>query len=97
MTRQEQIDDIMDWFEFERASEMMLAVNFGWYYKDHPEGCIPTLRKHCRDLLKSAVKRNQLVATGGFEADAREGMLSLSFAPEEMTIEDVAEDYNAVL
>jgi hypothetical protein len=94
MTRQEQIDEVMDWFDFERVSKMMLSVEFGWYFTDHPNGCISSLREHGRDLLKRAIKRNQLVATGGFEADARRGQLSLSFIPDEITVEDVAEDYD---
>jgi len=89
--QQDAIDEIMDNFNFETCSEMMLAVDFGWYAKEYPKGDVPELRKfarkHLRELCKSEFK---MTGTGGFEFEKGEDeesgfWLTMSFIPESIS------------
>jgi len=74
MTRQEaiqeQIDEIMDDFEFEKVHEIMTRLNWEWYkYEDNTKS-VPDLweiKKSARQRLKDAVKHGGSM-TGGFKA-----------------------------
>ena len=77
MTKQEaiqnQIDEIMDTFEFEDVYEWMTHTNWTW---GHGAGAIVPdvyqLRSQARTLLKEAAK-SSLASTGGFTASCDEG------------------------
>ena len=97
MTRQEvlenQMDEIMDSFDFDQVKKMMSATD--WIWASSEEG-IPDqyeLRKEARRLMKQAIAGEDC-ATGGFRAWVTEGTdrdgawakLNLSFGIE--TIHD---------
>jgi len=68
MNYQEQIDTIMDNFNFHRVHLVMEALDWTWHSTDGtPDE--PTLRARSRTLLKElASSNNTLHATGGFTA-----------------------------
>ena len=76
MTRLEvlnkQLDEIMDSFDFNKASKMMSAVNWKWATV---EG-VPDeydLRKQARSLMKQAIAKEGC-STGGFSARVIDGV-----------------------
>ena len=75
MTRQEamqeQIDEIMDTFDFQKAHKMMLAVGSTWGDEGTPEEY--ELRARAREFLKQAAK-DGYACTGGFTALLEEGV-----------------------
>lgn len=92
---QEQIDEIMDNFDFDRVHKAMVALDWRW---GHDE-VIPEkyeLRKQARSLLKTVWKSSRhwkVVATGGFFArceltECGEKLLSLSFQIDEWSNEE---------
>jgi len=70
---QDQIDEIMDWFEFEKVHEAMVATQWKWYDGDNEFG-VPTLqqlKKKARSLLRTVAEAKEpdyISATGGFYA-----------------------------
>ena len=87
--QQELIDEIMDSFDFDTVSTMMLSVGFGWYASEYPNGSIYELKKFCRKHLKTICEGDFCIsATGGFvwEKGVEDGQewLKMSFVPEEI-------------
>jgi len=78
MTHQEKIDDVMDWFEFEKVEKAMVALD--WQWRTAAEG-IPTvqeLRREARKRLREAIQSGYS-STGGFTATYSHGVLKLAF------------------
>lgn len=82
---QEQIDEIMDNFDFDCVHKMMLAVD--WKWSDGEGGrsvpTVPELRECARRLLYRTV--NEKVSgcgTGGFNVTAGKDYISLQWGPE---------------
>ena len=65
---QEQIDEIMDCFDFEKVAKAMKALDWSWGFSDNASPSVPELRQRARELLRSAVDRKAIMATGGFVA-----------------------------
>ena len=73
---QDDIDDLIDNFDFDRVETVMQALDWKWANPEsHPSvPTVPQMRKTARNLLreaaKMAIKTNQgySVATGGFFA-----------------------------
>lgn len=80
MNYQSQIDEILDYIDFNRIETAMTALN--WRWQDLAPD-IPTLRQRARQLLHqvSTLPPDSVVGTGGFSAykDA-DSYLCLSFA-----------------
>lgn len=94
MTNQEQIDEIMDCFDFGKVEIAMKALNWSWIGSDNPTPLEYELRKHARKLLKKVMdyaKENDhgmTHATGGFIASSKkyeDGSISLKLAFEVAT------------
>ncbi len=89
MTNQEQIDNIMQEFNFVTVKSLMEALDWKWLHDDLlvriPN--ISTIRKEAIELLVAASKYSpdqvNAVSTGGFVAENNKGWLSLSFVIEE--------------
>lgn len=65
MTLQEHIDDVMDWFDFEKVHKMMKAVDWKWgSIEGVPD--IPDLRQFVRKAMKKAYEQGHYI-TGGFD------------------------------
>ena len=85
----DEIDDIMDNFDFDRVHDTMEMLGWGWVDRDTGDYAIPEiieLRKRARSLMKEAMNSSQSsygISTGGFQVDKKtiEGKtyLSLSF------------------
>jgi hypothetical protein len=87
---QEQIDEIMDEFDFELCHKIF--ADNGFTYDTDGEMSVPSvgdLRRHCRMVLRSAAEHGESVECGRFVARCAEGedetgkwlRLSLVFAP----------------
>ena len=77
---QEMLDEIMDYFDFERVHECMEALQWTWREQGVPT--IGDLRKRARQLLRACITTKICAnATGGLKAsiDREEGVLSLEF------------------
>lgn len=83
--KQEQIDEIMDTFDFEKVHQVMRTLGITWLDSDvHPT--MTEIRKAARQLLKDvAFNVNTMFASsGGFRAemDRNTGEISLEFVLE---------------
>ena len=76
---QNQIDEIMDNFDFDRVQKMMAATDWTWHTDEGSRmPSQPELREVARSCLRTVAERECfLVGTGGFTAINREGCLSL--------------------
>lgn len=89
MTTDEQIDEIMDWFDFAKVAKTMQALDWVWYESG---GDIPEegeIRKHARSLMKQAVKKEyKYFGSGGFvvEYDKDAPLIVLKFVVSEWSI-----------
>ena len=77
MTTDEQIDEIMDWFDFAKVAKAMHYLNWTWSGEEAPEE--PVLRKTARELLKEAVRLKHGLGTGGFWVRYDGDVLQLQF------------------
>lgn len=79
--QQEVIDEVMDWFDFDKVHKAMKALEWKW------AGClngvpeVPELRKKARELLKYCLEapKDTYTGTGGFVAEKRGDLLFLRF------------------
>lgn len=80
---QDQIDEIMDWFNFEKVHETMVAVDWRWYRNHNlATPTVQELRQEARKLLKAVSDRKMVAfaACGGLQATrSSEGTLKLQF------------------
>lgn len=62
---QEHIDEVMDWFDFDRVYRCMTALGWTWHDEGVPD--IPVLRATVRRLMKDAYGLDEggVVSTGG--------------------------------
>lgn len=65
-TLEEHIDDVMDWFDFEKVHLVMTALDWTWASSyDVPD--VPALRKEVRRLMRSLWEsNNEFISSGGF-------------------------------
>lgn len=86
---QEAIDNIMDYFEFDKVLKTMIALNWKWVKEDHKSlveleiPSIERIRREARRLLTNAIETKNSIGTGGFEAEYYNGGLSLKFVVEQ--------------
>jgi hypothetical protein len=67
---QEQIDEIMDSFDFEEANKIMEALNWEWNDEGVPD--VYSLRTSARKHLKTAAEIKGASSSGGFTANYTE-------------------------
>lgn len=85
--KQEQIDDIMDNFDFNRVARVMDFLDWKWSLKEYRVPVEPEIRKQVRQHLSKAYDRGQgqgrkyTLCTGGFACsyDPQYSELSLTF------------------
>jgi hypothetical protein len=86
-TRQEHIDNIMDYFDFSRVANVMQHLNWRWYHSDtgipeEPE-LRQTVRKHLSTVYDygSQQGKKYTMATGGFvyTYDPQHSEMTLTF------------------
>lgn len=88
ISQSEQIEAILDQFDFYKVHQVMKALNWTWATSDTEDGIptIPELRKTARRLLRDVASSLEYseTGTGGFCAERdEEGCLALSFVVEE--------------
>ena len=74
---QDQIDEIMDTFDFTRVQEIMTRISWKWDAGERAH--IPEeaeLRKEARRMMRVAVD-SSYASTGGFAAVVHDGMMTL--------------------
>ena len=85
----EAVDNIMDYFEFDKVLKTMIALNWKWVKEDHKSlddleiPSIERIRKTARKALIRAIEIKDLTSGGGFEAEYKDGELSLKFVVEQ--------------
>jgi len=83
VTKQEQLDEIMDNFDFHKVQRVMVFLE--WEYSGEGANYIPEeseLRRRARKLLNQCIELNTTISTGGFEAIGTDD-IKLSFVVEE--------------
>ena len=86
---QEAIDNIMDYFNFDKVLKTMIALNWKWVKEDHKSlkdleiPSIERIRKTARKALMRAIEIKDYTSSGGFEAEYDDGNLYLRFVVEE--------------
>lgn len=72
---EEQIDDIMDEFDFDKVHKIMEFLNWEWWFEGNekrvPEVC--ELRKKAREHLRHVARCGGTTGSGGFTAQCRKG------------------------
>ena len=86
---QEAIDNIMDYFDFDKVLKTMIALDWKWVKEDHKSiddleiPSIERIRKTAREALIRAIEIKDYTSSGGFEAECEDGVLYLRFVVEE--------------
>ena len=86
---QEAIDNIMDYFNFDKVLKTMIALDWKWVKEDHKSiddleiPSIERIRKTARKALMRAIEIKDSTSTGGFQAEYNYGSLSLQFVVEQ--------------
>ena len=82
---QEAIDNIMDYFDFDKVLKTMIALDWKWIKEDHKSlndleiPSIERIRKTARKALIRAIEIKGYLSSGGFEAEYDDGNLYLRF------------------
>ena len=86
---QEAIDNIMDYFDFDKVLKTMIALDWKWVKENHKDindleiPSIERIRKTARKALMRAIEIKDYTSSGGFEAEYNDGSLSLKFVVEQ--------------
>jgi len=86
---QEAIDNIMDYFDFNKVLKTMIALDWKWVKENHKDindleiPSIGRIRKTARKALIRAIEIKDYTSSGGFEAEYEDGVLYLRFVVEE--------------
>lgn len=73
MTKEEHIEEIMNWFDFNRVHRAMDALGWSWFYTEGTPS-VKQLRECAEDLLSQTYDKGKSIpgdygiATGGFHA-----------------------------
>jgi len=79
------VDNIMDWFDFERVHRTMKALRWEWVGAEEKIPCQGEIRERARQLLTDAIISQTSVGSGGFQVTyiPVEGFLKLEFVVSE--------------
>ena len=79
------IDKIMDWFDFSKVHQTMVALEWKWVSAEDGIPTEPEIRETARRLMEDAIKDKISIATGGFRVhyDKKDDFISLSFVVSE--------------
>jgi hypothetical protein len=88
MTEKEQelIDEIMDYFDFDKVAKVMTFLEWKWVSAEDGIPSVGEIRQSARRLLKDAIKNKTTFGTGGLRATYDDGYLQLEFILEEMDV-----------
>lgn len=82
---EQQIDEIMNWFDFDRVHRTMVALNWKWADCETGVPEVGHIRERALALLREVVEQGDghqqyYIETGGFRAERVDGLLKLSFS-----------------
>ena len=79
------IDNIMDWFDFEKVHKTMKALRWEWVGAEEKIPCQGEIRERARQLLTEAIQSEMSIGTGGLRVTyiPVEGFLKLEFVVSE--------------
>jgi hypothetical protein len=75
------IDTIMDWFDFSKVHQTMVALEWKWASAENGIPTEPEIREMARKLMEDAINQKVSIGTGGFRVryDKKDNFISLSF------------------
>lgn len=68
---QNQVDEIMDEFDFDKVHEVMEVLNWQWRDIGIPDKV--EIRRSARKLMKQAIEKDSSTGCGGFQVTLRDG------------------------
>jgi hypothetical protein len=79
------VDNIMDWFDFEKVHKTMKALRWEWVGAEEKIPCQGEIREMARQLLTEAIQTEMSMGTGGLQVTyiPVEGFLKLEFVVSE--------------
>ena len=82
------IDNIMDWFDFDRVHRTMKALRWEWIGAEEKIPCQGEIREKARRLLTDAIQSETSIGSGGLQVtyDPIEGFLKLEFVVSEWDV-----------
>jgi len=89
MTEKQQnaIDEIMDWFDFEKVAKVMSFLEWKWISAEEGVPSVSEIRQEARKLLKQAIEQKTTIGTGGFKVTYfNDDYIKLEFIIEEMDV-----------
>jgi hypothetical protein len=79
------LDNIMDWFDFERVHKTMRSLRWEWLGTVEGIPCLGEIKERARGLLTDSIEQETSVGSGGFQVTyiPVEGFLKLEFVVSE--------------
>jgi len=79
------VDNIMDWFDFERVHKTMRALRWEWVGAEEKIPCQGEIRERARQLLTDAIRTEMSIGSGCLQVTyvPVEGFLKLEFVVSE--------------
>ena len=75
------LDNIMDWFDFEKVHKTMRSLRWEWLGTVEGIPCLGEIKERARELLTNSIEQETSVGSGGFQVTyiPVEGFLKLEF------------------
>jgi hypothetical protein len=75
------IDKIMDWFDFTKVHQTMVALEWKWASAEDGIPTEPEIREMARRLMEDSINQKVSIGTGGFRVhyNKKDDMITLSF------------------
>ena len=75
------VDNIMDWFDFDKVHKTMRALRWEWVGAEEKIPCQGEIRERARQLLTDAIQSEMSIGSGGLQVTyiPGEGFLKLEF------------------
>jgi len=87
MTEEERkaIDNIMDWFDFDKVHKTMRALRWEWVGAEEKIPCQGEIREKARRMLTESIETQMSIGSGGLQVTyiPGEGFLKLEFVVSE--------------
>jgi hypothetical protein len=79
------VDNIMDWFDFEKVHKTMKALRWEWIGAEEKIPCQGEIRERARQLLTDAIQSEMSIGSGGLQVTyvPDEGFIKLEFVVSE--------------
>ena len=79
------VDNIMDWFDFDKVHKTMRALRWEWVGAEEKIPCQGEIRERARQLLTDAIRTEMSIGSGGLQVPyvPVEGFLKLEFVVSE--------------